>query len=117
MAMFNEIAKSSSAMEKILKPSLEGAGLRIFPARTQKNDAKHGLRLDKGEPVTGKDNTVSVNLQINSNADRNTLRNLASKDPHRVIARVEVDITQEATKENLWAVRDKLLEEVDDLDL
>ncbi|KAB8356535.1 hypothetical protein FH972_024118 [Carpinus fangiana] len=116
-AMFLDISNSKSSIKKVLNPAMEGAGWRVFPARTQRNDEKYGLRIDKGEPVAGKADTVSVKLQINSNASRKTLKDLAKEDPHRVIAEAEVDTKQAATKENLLKLRDKLLDDVDGLDL
>lgn len=66
-----------------------------------KNDAKCGIRIDKGEAVNGQSNKLRLHLQINSNAESKTLRDLAKKDPHRVVSTADVDTQQGAPKESL----------------
>ncbi|KAH8589705.1 hypothetical protein B0O99DRAFT_332067 [Bisporella sp. PMI_857] len=107
--LFGDAQKSKGAITRLTKPSTEGAGGRVYPARNQKNDAKYGIRIDKGEEVHGQPNVVRLELQANSNADSKTIKDLARKDPHAVLATVDVDTTQEATEENLAKVKEDLL--------
>jgi hypothetical protein len=99
--LFDDAAKSKSAMSRLLNPTADGAGSRVYPARNAKNDAKYGIRVDKGEAVHGQPNELRLHLQINSNAESKTLRDLAKKDPHRVVSTADVDAQQGATKESL----------------
>lgn len=110
--LFTDIAQSQSAMRRVLNPAVEGAGSRVYPARNNKNDEKYGIRIDKGEAVHGKPNVVRLKLQLNSNAARKTIRDLASKDPHKVIANVDVDNTQQLTRENLTKVEEDLVNQI-----
>ncbi|KJX97385.1 hypothetical protein TI39_contig499g00002 [Zymoseptoria brevis] len=107
--IFEEILKTKSNLKRVLNMSESGAGQRVFPPRTSKNDEKFGLRLDKGEPVQGKPGFIRLNLQANSNAKNNTIRELAQKDSHRVLASIDVDTKQEANKENASKLRDQLI--------
>ncbi|KAF2746696.1 hypothetical protein M011DRAFT_444994 [Sporormia fimetaria CBS 119925] len=84
-SLFEDAAKSQSAMTRLLNPAADGAGSRVYPARNPKNDAKYGIHVDKGEPVHDEPNKIRLKLQINSNADSTTLRDLAKKNPHRVV--------------------------------
>lgn len=61
--LFEDASKSKSAMKRLLNPGSDGAGSRVFPSMTAKNDAKYGIRIDKGEPVprlTGQNATSSA---------------------------------------------------------
>jgi hypothetical protein len=107
-AMFNDILKSKNALKRVLNPSLEGAGSRIYPPKDPSKDAKYGIRIDKGEPVHDKPNTVRVKLQANSNAENKTIRDMAKKDSHAVLATADIDVTQDITEENLDAIKDQL---------
>jgi hypothetical protein len=81
----------------------------VYPARNQKNDAKYGIRIDKGEAVHGQPHVGRLKLQASSNADSKTIKDLAKKDPHAVLATVDVDTTQEATEDNLEKLKDDML--------
>ena len=94
--------------------SEEGAGQRVFPPQTNKNDEAFGLRLDKGEPVQGKPGHVRLKLQANREAKNNTIRDLASKDSHQVLASVDVDTKQEPSEANAFKIRDALLKSLAD---
>ena len=94
--------------------SEEGAGQRVFPPQTKKNDEAFGLRLDKGEPVQGKPGHVRLKLQANREAKNNTIRDLASKDSHQVLASVDVDTKQEPSEANAFKIRDALLKSLAD---
>ncbi|SMQ56368.1 unnamed protein product [Zymoseptoria tritici ST99CH_1A5] len=107
--IFEEISKTKSNLKRVLNMSESGAGQRVFPPRTSKNDEKFGLRLDKGEPVQGKPGFIRLNLQANSNAKNNTIREMAQKDSHRVLASIDIDTKQEANKENASKLRDQLI--------
>ncbi|SMR62375.1 unnamed protein product [Zymoseptoria tritici ST99CH_1E4] len=107
--IFEEISKTKSNLKRVLNMSESGAGQRVFPPRTSKNDEKFGLRLDKGEPVQGKPGFIRLNLQANSNAKNNTIREMAQKDSHRVLASIGIDTKQEANKENASKLRDQLI--------
>jgi hypothetical protein len=107
--LFSDAAKSSGAITRLTKPSADGSGGRVYPARNQKNDSKYGVRIDKGEAVAGQSHIVRLKLQANSNADSKTIRDIAKKDPHRILATVDVDTTQEDTEDNLMKVKEDLL--------
>lgn len=111
--LFADISKTPSAVKRVLNPTLDGFGSRVYPSRTEKNDSKHGIRIDKGEAIQGKPNFVRLNLQLNSNASDNTIRDLARKDSHRVVATYDVDTTQEANQENLDKALDGFLKNLD----
>lgn len=103
--LFEDAARSKSAMSRLLNPSTDGAGSRVYPARNTKNDAQYGIRVDKGEAVHGQPNILRLHLQINSNAESKTLRDMAKKDPHRVVSTADVDTQQDVTKENIEELR------------
>ncbi|KAE8151529.1 hypothetical protein BDV25DRAFT_152518 [Aspergillus avenaceus] len=111
--LFDDAARSKSAMARLLNPAAEGAGGRVYPAKNAKNDKRYGIRIDKGEAVHNKPNTIRLKLQINSNAESSTLRNLAKSDPHRVVSNADVDTQQEVTKENLDKMEDDFIENLD----
>lgn len=111
--LFADVSKSKSGLQRLLKPSVDGAGSRVFPSKTAKNDGRYGVRIDKGEPVNGKQDTIRLKLQINSNATNKTLRDLAKKDSHKVIATADVDSSQEASQENLEKVKQDFLDTLD----
>jgi hypothetical protein len=52
---------------------------------------------------------VRLKLQASSNAESKTIKDLAKKDPHAVLATVDVDTTQEATEDNLLKLKEGLL--------
>lgn len=99
--LFDDAAKSKSAMSRLLNPGTDGAGSRVYPARDSKNDTKYGIRIDKGEAVHDQPNTLRLHLQINSNAESKTLRDLAKKDPHRVVSTADITIQQAPAEDNL----------------
>ncbi|KAL9101969.1 MAG: hypothetical protein Q9163_002827 [Psora crenata] len=111
--LFTDVSKSKSGLQRLLKPSPDGAGSRVFPSMTAKNDGRYGVRIDKGEPVKGKDNIIRLKLQINSNASNKTLRDIARKDSHRVIATADVDWTEEVSQEKLEKVKQDFLDSLD----
>ena len=111
--LFKDASKSKSAMKRLLNPAEEGAGSRVYPARTAKNDQHYGIRIDKGEPVAGKANTIRLKLQINSNAESKTLRELAKKDPHKVVSVADVDTKQDVTEENLGMIEEDFIQNVE----
>lgn len=97
-------------MRRILNPTEEGAGSRVFPAKGSQAEKKIGLRLDKGEKVHDKPNFLRLKLQVNKGAEDPALKKMADKNSHAVIATVDVDTTQEVTEENLRKVFDHLAE-------
>lgn len=101
-----------SAIKRILNPSLDGAGQRIFPARNSKTDKQIGVRIDKGEPVRGQENVLRLKLQVNKDAEDKTLKEMAAKDSHKVYATVDIDVTQEPTVENLENFRKAMSEKI-----
>ena len=111
--LFADISQSKSGLQRLLKPSPDGAGSRVFPAKTPKNDGRYGVRVDKGEPVKGKQNTIRMKLQINSNATNKTLRDLAKKGSHKVVATADIDSIQEVSIENLEKIKQNFLETLD----
>ncbi|GAB7356584.1 hypothetical protein MBLNU459_g7315t3 [Dothideomycetes sp. NU459] len=111
--IFDEISKRKSNMKRVLNMSESGAGQRVFPPRTAKNDEDFGLRFDKGEPVRDKPGFIRLNLQANSNAKNKTIREMAEKNSHRVLASVEIDTKQEPNKENALKIRDQFLQSLE----
>ncbi|KAL2054581.1 hypothetical protein ABVK25_004883 [Lepraria finkii] len=79
--LFADVSKSKSGLQRLLKPSPDGAGSRVFPSKTTKNDGRYGVRIDKGEPVEGKQNTIRLKMQINSNATNKTLEGFTALPP------------------------------------
>jgi len=60
---------------------------------------------------------VTINLQINSNAQKKTLQDLARKHgAHKKNITVEVDTTQDATEENLDKLQSEVESKIDELD-
>lgn len=108
--LFKEIGRTQSNLKRVLNMSEGGAGQRVFPPKTKKNDGNFCVRLDKGEAVKGKPGFIRLKLQANSNANDKTIREMAQKDSHHVLASVDVDTKQEATEENANKIRDELLE-------
>ena len=41
--LFADIAQSQSAMRRILNPSIEGAGSRVYPPQNPKKDEDYGI--------------------------------------------------------------------------
>jgi hypothetical protein len=109
--LFKEAKKSRSGMQRILKPSSDGAGSRVYPPQQPKKDEKFGIRIDKGEALGGK---VRLNLQINSNAAKKTLKDLAKRNgSHKKYVTVEVDPNQDATEANMDKLEEEFLRGVD----
>jgi hypothetical protein len=113
-AMFASIANSESAMKRVLNPSADNPGTRVYPSRTTKNYKKYGLRLDKGHALHEKPNMVGLNLQANIGADDPTIAQLAAKNSHEKIVTVYIDNTQAVSLENLSAVENAFLDGVDE---
>lgn len=60
----------ASVTKKLCKGTLNGAGHRLHPSRTPKNDKKSGFRLDQGH-VHDKDGT-KYDIVLQPNAEANT---------------------------------------------
>ncbi|OAL66006.1 hypothetical protein A7C99_3109 [Trichophyton rubrum] len=60
--IFERAEKSQSALKRILNPSTDGAGTRVFPPQNPNLDRQIGLRIDKGELVHGKPNTIKLKV-------------------------------------------------------
>ncbi|GIK02123.1 hypothetical protein Aspvir_006166 [Aspergillus viridinutans] len=99
--IFERAEKSQSALKRILNPSADGAGTRVFPPQNPNSDRQIGLRIDKGEPVQGKANVLKLKLQVNKNADDPTLKKMADQNSHAVVSEAEVNVAQEPNVENL----------------
>ncbi|KAI4177414.1 MAG: hypothetical protein LQ343_000395 [Gyalolechia ehrenbergii] len=113
--MFNKLAAMTSGPKRVLNvnPSATNAGRRVAPAGSSKTDQKTGVRLDQGMPVQGKLGTVAFNLQVNRYAENASLKEFGQKrGTHAVVASVEVDTTQEPSKENLEKLRQAIKDEV-----
>ncbi|KAK2802836.1 hypothetical protein FQN50_007242 [Emmonsiellopsis sp. PD_5] len=110
--LFADISRSQSAMRRVLNPSMEGAGSRVYPPQVPKKDAEYGVRVDRGEKVQNKPNFLRLKLQLNSNATNKTIRELARQNPHRVYATVDVDVTQTLSAENLKTMEDDLISQL-----
>lgn len=111
--LFEDISQSQSALKRLLNPAVDGAGSRVYPSKTAKNDSKYGIRIDKGEPVQGKPNVIRLKLQLNSNATSKAIKDLAKKNSHKVVATYDVDTTQEANEENLDKAENGFLDSLD----
>ena len=66
-------------------------GTRAFPSPSGNNDAIIGVRIDNGEKII-KDGVEykRYKLQVNKNAANPTLKSLAAKDSHQVLANGDV---------------------------
>ncbi|KAI2825000.1 hypothetical protein CBS147321_5919 [Aspergillus niger] len=75
------------------------AGTRAAPSQSGSNDSKIGSRLDNGETFTkdGKE-YKRYKWQINKNAENATLKDIASKDSHKVWAEADIPITSDNSK-------------------
>ncbi|KAM5468643.1 hypothetical protein MferCBS49748_003401 [Microsporum ferrugineum] len=114
--MHNRAKTSASARKRILNPSKEGAGTRVFPPANASNDKKIGVRLDKGEMVQGKPGFLRLKLQANKGAEDPTLKKMADKNSHKVLATIDVDTTQDPTVENLAKFFDELEDHLTDVE-
>lgn len=81
---------------------ISGSGLpgnRAIPARTRKNDAYYGCRLDYGAVIQkdGKPYQERLKFQLNQNAADHSIRRVVKKHgSHRVCAQVDVEIKTDA---------------------
>ncbi|KAL9619927.1 MAG: hypothetical protein Q9160_005484 [Pyrenula sp. 1 TL-2023] len=117
--VFGAAAQRASSIKKILNPPCDNsfAGSRVYPARDPQKDKKFGVRLDLGQPVQGKPGMVTLNLQVNADADSRSLQDLVKKyGTHKKFASVTVDTTQAATKENLAKIHNEFQSQVDDIE-
>jgi hypothetical protein len=106
-----ELALSTkSGIKKVTQPVGE-LGERCFPPRMPERDKKIGVRLDyAGLKEDGQ--VRQLNLQINKGAKDPTLKKMAEKDSHAVVATVDVEVAQEATKENATRVFNDLIRKI-----
>ncbi|KAF6746133.1 hypothetical protein DFP72DRAFT_639006 [Ephemerocybe angulata] len=75
---FAAIHSKPGIFSNVLKGSINGAGHRMLPARTAREDARFGCRIDQGEILP--DNTYHIYVQENG------------KGPHtRVLSSTRVD--------------------------
>jgi hypothetical protein len=110
--LFKDAKRSKGAIKRLLNPSQTGAGSRVHPPQTQKKDEKFGVRIDKGQALPG--GKVQLNLQINSNATKKSLKDLDQKNgSHTKYVTVEVDPNQEATEDNMNKLEEEFVEAVD----
>lgn len=108
--MVDAAMKTKSGPTRLLNFDSSGAGRRIYPADTSKNNSKWEIRLDAGEPWQENPDYVAVNLQINREAKTKGLKDLVKKNgTHHTYATAWVNVKEPATKE----AADKL---VDDLE-
>lgn len=112
--LFLSIRSSKSAAKRVLNPISDGAGTRLYPPKTKRNDEKFGIRIDKGELVHDKPGHVRLKLQINSDAKDKTLQTMAKKDSHKTYASADVDATQDITDDALDKLEQEFLSSVDD---
>jgi hypothetical protein len=69
-------------------------GLRLWPSRTSKNDAKYNFRADKGSQLP--DGKVELVIQANKNAENKGVRESAQQDSHKIISKAAVDPINDA---------------------
>lgn len=75
-------------------------GTRAFPARTKANDAKFGVRIDNGEIVVRNGQEYKqYKFQANKEAENSTIRKIAEKNPHGVLAVAEIRVIKDFTDE------------------
>lgn len=116
--LFVEAKKTTSALKKILNPPNDDSfsGNRIFPAKDNKKEEKFGIRIDRGQSVKGQPNLVTINLQVNSNANKKSLQDLVKKyGSHKKYVTMEVDTTQQVTTENLDKLQESIESKIDEL--
>jgi len=85
---------SAAKSRKALITKSEGQpGHRAGPTRFENNDKKIGARLDYGEKFKKDDKEFRrLNFQLNKDAERKTLKDLANKNPHEVWAKADVPL-------------------------
>lgn len=106
--MKEKALQTTSGMKKICQP-FGDAGTRCFPPPN--HDPKIGGRLDLGAEIEG-GKKRRLNFQVNKNAENNTLNEMAGKDSHKVVASVDVDVSQPVTKENTEKIFEELKRDV-----
>lgn len=76
------------------------AGTRMAPRQNQVDDQDHGVRIDYGE-ITDRDGQPvrHVKVQPNKGADNPTLKALAAKNSHQVLAQTFVVLDNRDPKE------------------
>lgn len=69
------------------------AGTRAAPTKTVVNDQRIGLRADWGDTFWRDGNQYKrVKIQANKGADNPTIRALAQKDSHKILAEADLEI-------------------------
>ncbi|KAK2761258.1 hypothetical protein FQN54_001780 [Arachnomyces sp. PD_36] len=117
--VFKEARKTKSAMRRLLNPPDDESfsGSRAYPTREPVKDATFGIRFDLGSRVKGRPGFVTLNLQVNSNAQKKSLRDLVRRHgSHRKYISIEVDTTQPVNEENLDKLQTVVEEKIDELD-
>ena len=84
-----------------LVPVHGGGSTRIFPAKNSRNDAKFGLRIDRGPPLSHDPNKFKVYLQVNKENKAPGLQDIIRKSKrgtHTNIAEATIDTTKPSEK-------------------
>jgi len=88
-AFFSALKKGKQA-QKLLGGTSNGAGRRIFPSQTPKNDAEAGYRVDQGVIVGGKYKVVvQKNGVPHAEAISTTTVDPSKDSPEDVVKRLE----------------------------
>lgn len=86
------LASTKSRLTKIINGQGE-PGTRAAPAMMGKTDAEIGLRLDYGDKFVNDGKEYRrYKLQVNKQASNPTLKELAAKDSHKVLAEADMQI-------------------------
>jgi hypothetical protein len=90
-ALKTYVMGSKSRMKKLVTDTSAAQGTRAQPAKTGKNDAAVGSRLDFGPTTTkNKDTVRKFNFQLNKDASNSSVKKLAAKDSHKVWSTAEI---------------------------
>jgi hypothetical protein len=82
----------SSVSKKLCKGALNGAGRRLYPSRTPKNDKQTGFRVDQGRVHDKEGTTYDIVLQPNAESTTPAIKGFISKySTHAKLATMTID--------------------------
>lgn len=103
MKLLEDYTLTGKRADKIVSDAAV-AGTRAVPSQSAENDKHIGVRLDYGETFNrGGKKVRHVKVQPNKGADNQSLKDLAAKNSHQVVAEAFIPVDSTDPKE---AVRD-----------
>ena len=93
-SLFDNILQTTARVRTIAEGN-GTPGTRAAPARNANNDKRFGVRIDNGERVI-KDGVEykRYKMQANKEAENATIREMADKNPHKVLAVADLPIQE-----------------------